>query len=158
MAVLVADIRKAIAYAATRGLKPVFRLNGTSDIRWKRVEACGLPNVMAHFPHVQFYDYTKIANRRDVPANYHLTFSLAENNDPQAFAALANGLNVAVVFRNKALPESYVGVPVFCGDESDLRFLDPRGVVDSSTLRSIRARRSISLNASSSSVIGFSYL
>jgi hypothetical protein len=134
---LAKEIDKAIRYAEKRGLQPVFRLNGTSDIRWERVPVSvgegmarvTFPNVMALFPHVQFYDYTKLANRRDVPANYHLTFSLAENNDAQAFAALANGMNVAAVFRTKALPESFMGVPVFCGDESDLRFLDPRGVV-----------------------------
>jgi hypothetical protein len=134
---LAKEIDKAVRYAEKRGLVPVFRLNGTSDIRWERVPVSvgegmarvTFANVMALFPHATFYDYTKIANRRDLPSNYHLTFSLAENNDPQAFAALANGLNVAVVFRTKAQPESFMGVPVFCGDESDLRFLDPRGVV-----------------------------
>jgi hypothetical protein len=27
------------------------------------------------------------------------------------------------------MPETYMGRPVFNGDESDLRFLDPKGVV-----------------------------
>jgi hypothetical protein len=27
------------------------------------------------------------------------------------------------------MPETYNGLPVFNGDESDLRFLDPKGVV-----------------------------
>jgi hypothetical protein len=35
---------------------------------------------------------------------------------------------VAVVFRNK-LPEAWKGFPVVSGDESDLRFLDPKGHV-----------------------------
>ena len=37
--------------------------------------------------------------------------------------AIAQGMNVAVVFRE--LPESYLGMPVISGDEDDLRFLDP---------------------------------
>jgi hypothetical protein len=27
------------------------------------------------------------------------------------------------------MPETYMGIPVFNGDESDLRFLDPHGVI-----------------------------
>jgi hypothetical protein len=41
-------------------------------------------------------------------------------------------MNVAVVFgvpKSKPLPVGYLGRPVFNGDDSDLRFLDPRGVV-----------------------------
>lgn len=82
---------------------------------------------MAIFPDVQFYDYTKRANRRDLPANYHLTFSLSEDNDERAQIALENGLNVAAVFR--ALPETFLGRKVVDGDESDLRFKDERGVI-----------------------------
>jgi hypothetical protein len=89
---------------------------------------------MALFPDVQFYDYTKIANRKNVPANYYLTFSLADGNDKQAALALANGFNVAAVFRNKDTvarveAQGFMGAPVFNGDDSDLRFLDPRGHV-----------------------------
>jgi len=41
-------------------------------------------------------------------------------------------INNEVVFGIKktlAMPEFYNGIPVFNGDESDLRFLDPKGVV-----------------------------
>ncbi len=92
---------------------------------------------MAAFPDIQFYDYTKIANRRDLPANYHLTFSLAESNMTDAVVAHFNGMNVAAVFRSPKLPDSYLlkspqavcNVSVINGDESDLRFLDPKGVI-----------------------------
>lgn len=129
MVALVADIKRAVAMAARFGMKPAFRLNGTSDIRWERIAVDGRANVMAMFPEVTFYDYTKIANRRDVPANYHLTFSLADGNDEQAIAALQAGLNVAAVFRDKETVARYVasdflGANVVNGDESDLRFLD----------------------------------
>ena len=39
------------------------------------------------------------------------------------------GVNLAVVFRNKELPETFLGRPVINGDKDDLRFLDPKGVI-----------------------------
>jgi hypothetical protein len=130
MASLGKDIRKAIRMASAAGLIPAFRLNGTSDIRWETVPFEGHRNVMEAFPEVVFYDYTKIANRKGLPDNYRLTFSLADGNDNQAVTALANGMNVAVVFRSTAVRAGYMatgfmGHPVIDGDETDLRFLDP---------------------------------
>ena len=134
MADLVSEIAKAIRKARKAGYTPAFRLNGTSDIRWETIAAAGAANIFAAFPDVQFYDYTKIANRRNIPANYSLTFSLADGNDAQAETALANGMNVAAVFRDKPTAaryeaEGFNGHTVANGDETDLRFLDPRNVV-----------------------------
>jgi hypothetical protein len=36
-------------------------------------------------------------------------------------------LNIAAVF--KTVPATYMGLPVIDGDETDLRFLDPKGVI-----------------------------
>jgi hypothetical protein len=129
MAQLMAEVRAFIRKAFKAGLIPVVRLNGTSDIPWERVPVEGKPNIMAHFPTVQFYDYTKRHNRRDLPDNYHLTFSLAEDNDSRASAAARNGANVAVVFRTDKFPDTFMGMPVVDGDADDLRFLDGRGIV-----------------------------
>jgi hypothetical protein len=79
---------------------------------------------MDAFPMVQFYDYTKIPNRRNVPSNYHLTFSRSETN--QQHVAMTQ-YNVAVVF--DTLPATYLGRTVIDGTETDLRFLDPNNVV-----------------------------
>jgi hypothetical protein len=125
---LVKEIRSGIQLAQRKGLTPVFRLNGTSDVRWEHIAIGDVPNVMLRFPSIQFYDYTKHANRKNLPSNYHLTFSLAESNDVQAEEAMANGMNVAAVFR-KTLPSTFKGRPVINGDESDLRFLDGKGVI-----------------------------
>jgi hypothetical protein len=128
MALLVKEIRRFEILARSLGLKPAIRLNGTSDIPWERVKTpMGNANIMASFPDIQFYDYTKRANRTGLPANYSLTFSLADGNDAAAELALANGLNVAAVFFK--VPDSYMGTRVINGDEHDLRFLDPRGVI-----------------------------
>jgi hypothetical protein len=130
---LAKEIAKAILKARRAGYTPVFRLNGTSDIRWESVPVAGFPNIMSLFSDVQFYDYTKLPNRKNVPANYHLTFSLADGNDTFARVALANGMNVAAVFRSKETVARYMEsgidiggtcVPVSRGDDTDLRFLD----------------------------------
>jgi len=101
MALLAFEIAKACKRARAQGYIPVFRLNGTSDIRWETVPVGGFPNIMTMFSDVQFYDYTKLANRKSIPANYHLTFSLADGNEDASIAAIESGMNVAAVFRNK---------------------------------------------------------
>ena len=129
MNLLVEDIQRGIKYAQKRGFIPVFRLNGTSDIAWEKIRVGEFRNVMEMFPTVQFYDYTKILGRKNIPFNYQLTFSRAESNEMDTRLAASAGMNVAVVFSTKVLPTVYLGRPVFNGDESDLRFLDPKGVV-----------------------------
>jgi len=123
MAQLEADIRLGIKQAEKKGMIPCFRLNGTSDLAWEKY------GIIEKFPNVQFYDYTKVNNRKvSHLENYHLTFSKADGNDMDARVAASNGMNVTVVFR-KELPETYLGKLVVNGDDTDLRFLDPKGVV-----------------------------
>ena len=126
------DIRKAIKQSEKLGLTPVFRLNGTSDLAWEKY-TLNEQTVFEAFPNVQFYDYTKILGRKvaNIP-NYHLTFSAADGNDADVEKAIAAGMNVATVFglkKTQPMPEIYNGITVFNGDESDLRFLDPKGVI-----------------------------
>ena len=118
---LYADIQKAIRFAERKGLTPVFRLNGTSDLSWEKYElgATG-KNIFELFPTVQFYDYTKVLGRKVAGINnYHLTFSRAESNDADVARALSEGLNVAAVYDQ--IPEG-----MYSADETDLRFLDPK--------------------------------
>jgi hypothetical protein len=130
---LVREIRLAIRKAREAGYKPAFRLNGTSDLRWESLRIGNSANVFAMFPDVQFYDYTKIANRKNIPANYALTFSLADGNESAATNAILDGMNVAVVFRDQATVERHIakgryGINLIIrGDETDLRFLDAKG-------------------------------
>lgn len=128
MVQLVREVRNHVKLAKKHNLIPCVRLNGTSDIRWENVTMGMLDrkNIMEVFPDVQFYDYTKLSNRRNLPANYHLTFSLGEHNDYDARRALGNGMNVAVVFHK--FPKIFMAHLVIDGDVSDLRFLD-RSVV-----------------------------
>ena len=67
--------------------------------------------------------------RGHMPPNYHLTFSRSETTkDDTVKSILQNGGNVAVVYGD-ALPVWDFGAEVINGDETDLRFLDPRGKV-----------------------------
>lgn len=127
------------AKAKRKGYKLIVRLNGTSDIRWEN-EPIGhaYANIMQALPDIQFYDYTKIANRKNVPANYDLTFSYSgvEAYQPFVQKAVANGERIAVVFRNRAIVDAmlangdtFLGLPVVDGDNTDIRHLDPKGAV-----------------------------
>jgi hypothetical protein len=136
MAQLVKNIEALERKAYREGLIPTVRLNGTSDLPFEkyRVVRNGVTyrNIMRAFPGVQFYDYTKIHGRKFALAmpNYHLTFSLSEENDANAVKAINEGYNVAVVMRlgrNDPKPETWDGYPVIDGDENDARFLDPKG-------------------------------
>ena len=125
---LVSDINKAIKFAARKGLTPVFRLNGTSDLSWEKYEAAHGKNIFELFDYVQFYDYTKVPKRKvDSIKNYHLTFSQADGNGKDADWAISKNMNVTVVFDK--IPTEYKGKPVYNADDTDLRFLDPKGVV-----------------------------
>jgi hypothetical protein len=129
LSVIRANIARHVKRCQKNGTLPAVRLNGTSDLPW---ESFG---IMQEFPTVQFYDYTAVKTRAESsvshplwPKNYHLTFSRKENNEEAVFELLQKGLSASVVFR-KEMPKTYKGFPVFNGDQTDLRFLDPRGVI-----------------------------
>ena len=134
------EAKTFINYAETRGFEHCARFNGTSDIK-----------IEVEFPEIfdaglgAVYDYTKDETRfGNVPEGYHLTYSLAETSASRKAAEklLADGYNVAVVFGKRddkgkpkiartgyALPETFLGAPVFDGDKDDTRFRDPAGHV-----------------------------
>ena len=133
MTQLFKEINSAIRKAEKNGMIPCFRLNLTSDLPWEKILLNG-QSVFQAFPKVQFYDYTKSVNRmteflnKQLPSNYHLTFSRSESNGVIADSILKSGGNVAMVFR-KSLPKKYLGARVIDGDETDLRFKDGKGKV-----------------------------
>ena len=121
------DIQRGIRQARKLGLTPVFRLNGTSDLSWEKYTIHD-KNLFELFPDVQFYDYTKVLGRKVAKyKNYHLTFSAADGNDADVAGAIEQGMNIAMVF--DTLPAEYMGLKVINADDTDLRFLDPKGVI-----------------------------
>lgn len=133
METLFREIRAGIKKATKDSKKLAIRLNTISDIAWEKIKVDG-KNVFEHFPQVQSWDYTKSPQRMsaflagDMPKNYHLTFSRSESNDKIVDAIIASGGNIAAVFRGE-LPKVWKNKPVISGDETDLRFLDPSGVI-----------------------------
>jgi hypothetical protein len=123
IALLRKDIETLRKKAQAKGMIAAVRLNGTSDIDWRRF------GIFEAYPDVQFYDYTKVYRRmvEPRPSNYHLTFSRSECNESDAIKVLGSRGNVAVVF--KELPDFWNGYKVIFGDESDVRFEDEQGVV-----------------------------
>lgn len=123
---LVEEVRYWQQHAEKKGMTLAVRINGTSDLPKLAY------TVKGYFPTVQFYDYTKILAAPDIAYDVHYTFSHSEKNLGECMKALQKGLNVAVVFSTKKgqpLPATWFGKPVIDGDQHDLRFLDPKGVV-----------------------------
>jgi hypothetical protein len=129
---LVKEIVAAEKKAKKKEMTLLVRLNGTSDIRWENYD------VIQKFPQIQFYDYTKLVNRRNIPDNYDLTFSYSGVGGFDRFnkKAVEAGMRVAVVFRNRAIveqmlanDETFLNLSVVDGDDTDVRHIDPQGVV-----------------------------
>lgn len=129
------EITTFVNRAIRNKVKPVVRLNGTSDINWAKIPVSNGKNIFEVFPNVIFYDYTKrldiVRDSQDIP-NWHVTVSYSEANQSYATSTLATadefGANVAVVFLGD-LPSVYKGRRVVNGDLDDLRFLDDPNVV-----------------------------
>ena len=144
---VVRSIDNARVQAARLGMQLCIRMNGSTDIAFESIRFTvgrdksgkaiavvlggkyGM-SIMDHYPMVQFVDYTKGYSRFDraIPENYSLTLSFSGENEADCVAALARGINVSVVFAGSK-PATWNGFPVIDGDESDLRHLDPKGVV-----------------------------
>ena len=122
------EIGRAIRLNAGKAIVTI-RLNGTSDLPFEKFKVRDGKTLFELYPEIQFYDYTKNYLRFDkvLPKNYHLTFSRSETNHAKAMEILARGFNVAMVFDKT--PKEYKGFKVIDGDESDLRFLDEKGVI-----------------------------
>lgn len=119
-----------------KAFQVLVRLNGTSDIRWENVpvtiDGIEYRNLMEAFPDIQFYDYTKLANRKDIPKNYDLTFSYSgvKAYAFQVAKARAALMRIAVVFRHvESIPKRFIGMKCIGGDNSDVRHIERQNVV-----------------------------
>jgi hypothetical protein len=155
LAMLRHELALACKLAKRKNLRVIARLNVLSDIDWARVH----PEIIRSFPKVTFYGYTKIPSPMGrfadgaYPKNYYLTFSRSETNEQTAIDFLNRGCNATVVFNVKyssnskqPLPTTWNGFPVIDGDETDLRFLDPRGVVVGLRAKGLARRKENQIN------------
>ena len=90
-------------------------------------------NIFQEFPEVQFYDYTKIPNRKVADySNYHLTWSYSSANpkyEELFWDVIRKGMSVAVVFRKPINMTTWRGYKLVDADKDDLRFLDPQSSI-----------------------------
>jgi hypothetical protein len=128
MAQLIDDINKLKRQAKRQNLQAVVRLNGTSDIEWEKI-MLGEFNIFGLFPDLQFYDYTKNPNRKNLPDNYDLTFSYSGVDSFIKFnrQALKNNMRIATVF--KIIPAEFMGREVINGENTDARFIEDKNVI-----------------------------
>ncbi|MCP4242354.1 MAG: hypothetical protein GY772_17505 [bacterium] len=150
-----ASIERHVGIAQRDDKVPYIRPNVLSDIPWELI----CPTIFEMFPELSFYDYTKVAGRRE-RSNYDLTFSFSGTNMRHTEQELEEGKTVAVVYwlpgaclkkgAPKALVKKYaryvggsgprpdcamvedytfLGRPVITGDLHDFRPLDPPGSV-----------------------------
>lgn len=133
---IVLDISSLITKASKKGFIPLVRLNGTSDIKWENVSfnfgGVDYKNIFEFFPDIQFYDYTKIPNRDNLPSNYDLTYSYSGVLSYQKYLdiAIAKGMRIAAVFRTeKNIPKRFKGMLCIPGDNTDIRHIEPKGVI-----------------------------
>lgn len=135
------EIRKLIKKAHKKGLIPIVRLNGTSDIDYTAIDYTSpdtgiTGTVFQHFSELSFYDYTKnvkLYRRKKLPSNYSLTLSYSEANpDYSALCRTVSretGFPLAIVVRDKDAKANALETiqGAVDGDETDLRPLDPAG-------------------------------
>lgn len=125
---LIKEIRSLERKAHKEGLSLAIQLNGTSDILWEKeafeFKEGKYENIMSFFKQVQFFDYTKydiIKSRKNLPSNYHLTYSRAGMHkgkliDDWAFLQnlLEKNIDVAVIFK-KEIKEKLLNYSTFRG-------------------------------------------
>lgn len=125
------DIGNLVKRADYVDLRPSVRLNAFSDIAWEHAA----PELFDEHKDVQFYDYTKRADRFErwldgrLPDNYHLAFSSSERAKvPDMLKYREKGGQLVVVVRDR-LPPWIKKKWVVDGDEHDLLFMHPKGSV-----------------------------
>jgi len=141
MSWLIVEITKAKIEADTKGYNFSVRINGTSDISLESFRLNG-KNILQIFPLIQFYDYTKVANRFKLAEkypNYDLTYSFSGYNMLQSMELLQSDKGrVAMVFEGKVLPKTFMGIEVIDGDEYDMRYYDAKNVIVGLKFKKVR--------------------
>jgi len=124
------------------------RFNGTSDVS-PEIQKINGQCVLDLFKDVQWYDYTKVANRftkLSKYSNYDLTYSYSGYNWEECKNVLDNKVGrVAMVFAKK-LPSTYLGYEVIDGDDSDIRYKDNKGVIVGLKFKRVRAKIDLEKN------------
>lgn len=127
LAQLHSDLFELEMIASRKNMAASVRLNGTSDIRWHKIDK----RLFSDHPGIQFYDYTKNPDvaldfiNGKLPENYHVTFSRNEINEKFIKKHIRGRMQVAVVVE-KHLKASLLKIQEnsIDGDMHDARFTE----------------------------------
>lgn len=135
-AAAIGELHNQMSKAKRKGFKFAIRMNGTSDIPFKKVYQWAQEN------NVQCYEYTKlksvIVRHLDHTDIVHRTFSIDETQASFVFAKtyceLGGNASIVIPSARKAKAEAIAALqdldlPIVDGDEHDLRFRDPVGAI-----------------------------
>ena len=165
MACLIRSIELESHYSIKNKLIMTYRGNISQDIKWESIQviynnkSTTMINIIDTF--IQStkldnidnvsYDYTKHYNRKQ-NKNYHLAYSVTDNDINKSLIAIKNGLDLAIVFdtpRNKELPKTYkLGnkvLQVFDGDKNDF-IAENRTKLNKPSIRGLRFKYKASHN------------
>jgi hypothetical protein len=137
---MIFEINSGITKAKKIGFDFSIRINNTSDISPEEFQLNGV-NLLEMYPQIQFYDYTKVANRIELMnkyPNYDITFSYTGYNLTECQKMLLNKIRVAVVF--KLVPETFMGYKVVDGDKYDMRYKDNETVIIGLKYKRVRTK------------------
>lgn len=136
---LIFSIESLERKAKKLNLTPLVRLNGTSDLIWEQIPITDkkgnqYKNIFEKFAHIQFYDYTKIPTRKNIPKNYDLTFSYSGVSSFKNAVIKASDnsklARIAVVFdKVENFPKTFLNRDVLIGDNSDVRHMDAKNTI-----------------------------
>jgi len=117
----------------TYGDRLAIRLNGTSDINYSYI--------VKDYPHIQFYDYTKLRNMmiKNKNKNHHFTFSGSMFSDytiSELKQAVKDKLNIALAFNTAhskddelKIPDKLFNKKLVSFDDTDVRFKDEKSSI-----------------------------
>jgi hypothetical protein len=116
------------------------RTNGTSDINFSKIKADS-KNIYEHFEdnkNIIFYNYTKDVNMllNNKNKNHYIVFSGDNNNWELCKKLLDLNYSVALVFKD--VPSDFNNYQVVFGDDNDLIFTKPKGIILGLKFKTIR--------------------
>jgi len=132
LAILLTEMMRADRRAKRLGVPVAFRPNILSDLPWHKWLADWIAGMFAHW---NWYGYTKVKKYLVAETPMHFTYSWSERSVfTDVLALTSQGINVAIPFYDcrtlePTIPDMWYGIPVINADKTDLRYLDPTGII-----------------------------
>lgn len=147
-----AELDTYVAYCTLEGYIPTVRLNCYSDLNWT--------TIIALYPEIQFYDYSKqyirAINLQNTHKNYYVTlsyyhnFKTGKNNLVDCIEYLRLGGTVSFIYIGDMPTEldNMMGFKIVDGDKDDLIFTRPAGTLQALKFKGTNAAKQAFLEGS----------